>query len=341
MEELYGEGIANHIGSESCAGGGNVMGEALTGVHAGWVLSRERFNGSGRRRCWQGRKTISATSLRRDVSRAPRGRRPHARMEALRTRTGRSHEPTFQDGDKVRAVNPKGNTTAMYEEDFKGFSYGFRPGRGAHNALDALSVGIERRKVNWILDADIRGFFDAIDHEWLIKFVEHRIADRRVIRHIKKWLKAGVLENGLRRQTEVGLPQGGSVSPLLANIYLHYAFDLWAEQWRKRNARGEVIIVRYADDIVVGFEHRAEAERFQKAMKERFLRFNLELHAEKTRLIEFGRYAAPDRFGRGDGKPETFDFLGFTHICGKSRRGDFALHRRPMKKRVRAKLRDI
>ena len=230
---------------------------------------------------------------------------------------------------------------AVYEEDFKGFSYGFRPGRGAHNALDALSVGIERRKVNWILDTDIRGFFDAIDHEWLIKFVEHRIADRRVIRHIKKWLKAGVLENGVRAQTEVGSPQGGSVSPLLANIYLHYAFDLWAEQWRRRDARGEVIIVRYADDIVVGFEHRAEAERFQKEMKERFSRFNLELHAEKTRLIEFGRFAGSDRSGRGAGKPETFDFLGFTHICGKTRRGDFALHRRPMKKRMRAKLREI
>ena len=230
---------------------------------------------------------------------------------------------------------------AVYEEDFKGFSYGFRPSRGAHHALDALSVGIERRKVNWILDADIRGFFDAIDHGWLTKFVEHRIADRRVIRHIKKWLKAGVLENGLRSQTEVGSPQGGSISPLLANIYLHYAFDLWADQWRKRNARGEVIIVRYADDIVVGFQHRVEAERFQKEMRDRFSRFNLELHAEKTRLIEFGRYAGSDRSGRGDGKPETFDFLGFTHICGKSRGGDFALHRRPMKKRMRAKLREI
>ena len=230
---------------------------------------------------------------------------------------------------------------AVYEEDFLGFSYGFRPGRSQHNALDALVVGIKRRKVNWVLDADIRGFFDAISHEWMEKFVEHRIADKRVVRHVKKWLKAGVLEDGEWRAVEEGTPQGGSVSPLLANIYLHYALDLWIQWWRKKRARGDVIVVRYADDFVVGFQHRQEAEQFLSELRERLARFKLKLHPEKTRLIEFGRFADENRRRRGDGKPETFDFLGFTHACGKTRKGGFKLIRQTMAKRMRAKLKAI
>jgi group II intron reverse transcriptase/maturase len=229
----------------------------------------------------------------------------------------------------------------VYEEDFKGFSYGFRPRRGAHEALDALAVGITDRKVNWILDADIRGFFDAIDHEWLLKFVEHRIADRRVIRHIKKWLNAGVLEDGRWIRVERGSPQGGSISPLLANIYLHYVFDLWIDQWRERRARGDIVVVRYADDIVAGFQYKPEAEQFLEELQERFRRFGLELHVEKTRLIEFGRFAAENRSERGQGKPATFNFLGFTHMCSKTTKGRFIVLRRPMKQRMRTKLREI
>lgn len=227
---------------------------------------------------------------------------------------------------------------AVYEADLRGFSYGFRPGRSQHNALDALSVGIEWRGVSWILDADIRGFFDTIEHEWLMKFIEHRIADQRVHRHVKKWLKAGVLEEGRWTQAEEGTPQGGSISPLLANIYLHYVLDLWVDAWRKKVARGEVIVVRYADDFVVGFAQRRDAERFLTELKERFQKFGLELHPEKTRLIEFGRYAAKERARRGDGKPETFDFLGFTHICARTFRGRFKILRQTMRKRIRAKL---
>jgi len=248
--------------------------------------------------------------------------------------------PTLEDKIVQRAATKV--LSAVYETDFKGFSYGFRPGRSAHDALDALSVGITTKKVNWVLDADIRGFFDAINHEWLVKFVEHRIADRRVIRHIKKWLNAGVLEDGKRMQVEEGTPQGGSISPLLANIYLHYAFDLWADHWRKTRAHGDVIIVRYADDFVVGFQHWADAEQFQNDLRERFSRFSLELHAEKTRVIEFGRFASKEREKRGLSKPETFGFLGFTHSCSKTRKsGKFILLRRPMKKRMRAKLKQI
>lgn len=229
---------------------------------------------------------------------------------------------------------------AVYETDFLGFSYGFRPGRSQHDALAALTVGIKRRKVNWVLDADIRGFFDAIDHEWLVKFVEHRIADRRVVRHIRKWLTAGVLEDGTWRRVEEGTPQGGSISPLLANIYLHYAFDLWIHAWRKQ-AAGDVIVVRYADDFIVGFEHRQEAERFLEELRERFRGFNLELHPEKTRLIEFGRWARRDHDRRGEGKPETFTFLGFTHICGSTRSGMFQVMRQTVTKRMRAKLKEL
>src|ERR1700694_2677375 len=224
---------------------------------------------------------------------------------------------------------------AIYEEDFLGFSYGFRPGRGPHDALDALAVGIGNTRVNWVLDADIAGFFDAVSHEWLIRFVEHRVGDRRVIRLIRKWLKAGEVS-----QTETGTPQGGVASPLLANIYLHYVFDLWAERWRRRHAQGNIILVRYADDIVAGFEHQADAERFQAELRDRLAQFALTLHPDKTRLIQFGRRAAEERERAGLGKPETFDFLGFTHICGRSRRGRFLLFRRTRRDRKRAKGRE-
>ena len=230
---------------------------------------------------------------------------------------------------------------AIYEEDFLGFSYGFRPGRGQHDALDALAVGITSRKVNWILDADIAKFFDTVSHDWLIRFVEHRIGDKRVIRLIRKWLKAGVLEDGKIETTEMGTPQGAVISPLLANIYLHYVFDLWAERWRRREAKGDMLIVRYADDIVVGFQHEAEAERFRAELTQRLVGFALQLHPDKTRLIEFGRHAAANRRGRGLGKPEPFDFLGFTHICGRSRQGWFLLRRQSRRDRLRAKLREI
>jgi group II intron reverse transcriptase/maturase len=228
----------------------------------------------------------------------------------------------------------------IYETDFLGFSYGFRPGRKPHDALDALYVGIKRRKVNWVLDADIRGYFDAISHECLVKLVEHRIADRRVVRLIQKWLNAGVLEDGERTRSEMGTPQGGGISPLLANIYLHYVFDLWVRDWR-RQAKGDVIVVRFADDIIVGFQHETEARRFWAELRERFAAYGLELHPEKTRLIEFGRHAAENRKRNGRAKPETFDFLGFTHICGKTRKGRFALVRHTMRKRLRAKLREV
>jgi group II intron reverse transcriptase/maturase len=228
----------------------------------------------------------------------------------------------------------------IYETDFLGFSYGFRPGRSAHQALDALSVGIRRKKVNWVLDADIRGFFDAINHECLMKFIEHRIADRRVVRLIQKWLNAGVLVDGDWTRSEVGTPQGGGISPLLANIYLHYAFDLWVRDWR-RQAKGDVIVVRYADDFIVGFQYEWEARRLLDELRERLAAFGLELHPDKTRLIEFGAFAASNRKRSGRGKPETFDFLGFTHVCGKTRRGRFIVRRLTMRKRLRAKLREI
>ena len=227
---------------------------------------------------------------------------------------------------------------AVYEADFLGFSYGFRPKRSQHKALDAVTVAIEQRKVSWVLDADIRGFFDAMDHGWVMRFIEHRIADRRVQRHIKKWLNAGILEDGAWREAEEGVPQGGSISPLLANIYLHYALDQWDEQWRHRHARGEVIIVRYADDFIVGFQYREDALRFQEALRERLRGVNLTLSEEKTRLIEFGRFAAQNHNDRGGGNPETFNFLGFTHICGQTQQGKFCVLRKTMAKKTRAKL---
>ncbi len=228
---------------------------------------------------------------------------------------------------------------AIYEQDFLGFSYGFRPGRSPHQALDALAVGIGTRKVNWVLDADIRRFYDTLDHGWLVKFVEHRVADRRVVRLIQKWLNAGVLEEGKRVRSEVGTVQGGSISPLLANLYLHYVLDLWIQQWRQKQARGAMICVRFADDFVVGFQHRHEAERFRAELRERFAKFRLELHADKTRIVEFGRYAEQNQRRRGDGKPETFNFLGFTHSCGKTRQGHFTVLRQTMRQRWQAKLR--
>src|SRR5438876_4128815 len=229
----------------------------------------------------------------------------------------------------------------IYETEFLGFSYGFRPGRSQHDALEALESAIVTRKVNYVLDADIRGFFDAISHEWTVKFVEHRIGDKRVIRLIQKWLKAGVLEEGTWAQAEEGTPQGGSASPLLANIYLHYVFDLWVQQWRKKRSHGDVIVVRYCDDFIVGFQHRFDAEQFRAEVKERFLKFSLELHPEKTRLLEFGRFAASDRKQRKLGKPETFDFLGLTHICGATREGKFTVKRKTVRQRLRAKLKEV
>lgn len=231
---------------------------------------------------------------------------------------------------------------AIYEQDFLGFSYGFRPGRSQHHALDALAAGIGTKKVNWVLDADIRGFFDAIDHGWLVKFVEHRIGDRRVVRLIQKWLSAGVMEEGRWSASEVGSPQGATVSPLLANLYLHYVLDLWVHQWRRRNARGDLVIVRYADDFAVGFEHEEDGRRFLEDLRGRLREFKLELHEDKTRLIEFGRYANANRRRRGErGAAETFCFLGFVHICGRSRRGRFLLTRHTDPKRMRATLKAI
>lgn len=229
----------------------------------------------------------------------------------------------------------------IYEEDFLGFSYGFRPKRSQHDALDALVVGINTKKVNWILEVDIRSFFDEVNRDWLGRFLEHRIADPRILHLIQKWLKAGVLEDGVVTDSEKGTGQGTVISPLLANIYLHYSFDLWAERWRRREASGDVIIVRYADDIVIGFEHETDARRFWDEMRERLQKFSLSLHPDKTRLIEFGRFAAANRKRRGLGKPETFNFLGFTFVCGKSLRGRFLLKRRSRRDRMKAKLMDV
>jgi group II intron reverse transcriptase/maturase len=243
---------------------------------------------------------------------------------------------TLEDKLAQRAVVEVLN--AIYETDFLGFSYGFRPGRGQHDALDALTVGILRKKVNWVFDADIRGFYDTINHQWLMKFLEHRIGDKRILRLIQKWLRAGVMEQGQWKASEEGVAQGASMSPLLANVYLHYAFDLWIQQWRKKGTFGEVIVVRYADDIIVGFQYQAEAVRFQRELDARMHKFSLELHPDKTRLIEFGTYAAERRHRQGMGRPETFNFLGFTHCCGKARSGRYLLIRHTIAKRMRARL---
>src|SRR3979411_417915 len=243
--------------------------------------------------------------------------------------------------DKVVQRAAAAVLSAIYEEDFLGFSYGFRSGRSTHDAMDALMVGITSTKVNWILDADIRSFFDTVSQEWLIKFVEHRVGDRRIIRLIQKWLKAGVLEDGIVTVSDKGTGQGSVISPLLANLYLHYVLDLWAERWRRREVTGDMIIVRYADDFIVGFEHETDARRFLDEMRERLQEFALSLHSEKTRLIEFGRFAAENRRRRGLGKPEIFTFLGFMFICGKTRTGKFQIRRKTRADRMRAKLKEI
>ena len=229
----------------------------------------------------------------------------------------------------------------IYEEEFLGFSYGFRPKRGQHDALDALVVGITTRRVNFIFDADVASFFDSVSQNWLVRFVEHRIGDKRIIRLIRKWLKAGVLEDGVVTVGEMGTGQGSVISPLLANIYMHYVFDLWANRWRQHEAQGDMVIVRYADDFVVGFEHEADARRFWDALRARLEEFALSLHPDKTRLIEFGRHAADRRASAGLGKPETFKFLGFVFICGKTRRGKFLVHRKSRRDRMRTKLTEI
>jgi group II intron reverse transcriptase/maturase len=232
--------------------------------------------------------------------------------------------------------------TPIYESEFLGFSYGFRPGRNQHQALDALTVGLYARRVNWVLDADIKAFFDTVDHAWMLRFLEHRIADRRVLRLIRKWLTAGVVEQGKKTEVQVGTPQGAVISPLLANIYLHYVFDLWAQRWRRREAVGDVIIVRYADDSVAGFQSKADVQRFLEEVKVRFAKFGLTLNDEKTRVLEFGRFAAENRAKRGRRKPETFDFLGFTHICGTKRaNGRFIVKRLTVSKRMRATLKAL
>lgn len=246
---------------------------------------------------------------------------------------------TLEDKLVQRAVVEVLN--AIYEEDFLGFSYGFRPGRSQHMALDALAVGIWRKKVNWVLDADIRGFFDAIDHDWMQRMLEHRIGDKRLLRLISKWLKAGVLEDGVRVQSNTGSPQGATISPLLANVFLHYVFDLWVDQWRRKHARGEMIVVRYADDTLLGFQYAGDAQRFWAELSARMAKFGLELHPDKTRLVRFGTLAALQCREKGERKPGTFDFLGFTHICGRARDGRFKLVRLTTRKRMTARLKSI
>jgi RNA-directed DNA polymerase len=272
--------------------------------------------------------------LKRGAYRAKPVRRAYIRKTDGRPRP--LGVPALEDKIVQRAVVAVLN--AIYETDFLGFSYGFRPGRSPHQALDALTVGIMTRKVNWVLDADIRAFFDTLDHGWSVRFIEHRVADRRVVRLIQKWLNAGVLEEGERTVSEGGTVQGGSISPLLANIYLHYVFDLWTHRWRQRQAHGDVVAVRSADDFVVGFEQRDDAEQFLADLRERLARFGLTLHPDKTRLIEFGRFAAQHRQARGEGRPESFNFLGFTHRCATTRKGGFTVLRRTMRQRWQAKL---
>lgn len=256
---------------------------------------------------------------------------------------GTGHRPlavaALEDKIVQRAVVEVLN--AVYEENFLGFSYGFRPGRSQHDALDAIAFGITRMRVNYILDCDVRAFFDSLSHEWLVRFIEHRIGDPRIVRLIRKWLKAGVLEDGKWKATDVGSPQGSVISPVLANIFLHYSFDQWADRWRHRHARGEVIYVRYADDILAAFEHEEDAQRFLAEMRLRLEEFKLTLHPEKTRLIEFGRFAAENRCKRGLSKPETFSFLGFVHISGRTRTGHFQLKRKTRRDRMRTKLKAI
>ena len=278
----------------------------------------------------------------------------HARVQAGTYRalpSRRSYIPK-EDGSKrplaVAALEDKIDQravaavlSAIHEEDFLGFSYGFRPNRSQHDALDAVIVGISSKKVNYILDADIRSFFTEVSQQWVVRFLEHRIGDKRIIRLVQKWLRSGILEDGIVTIEEKGTGQGSVISPLLSNIYLHYVFDLWAERWRRREATGDMIMVRYADDTVVGFQHESDARRFRDAMRDRLREFSLSLHPEKTRLIEFGRFAAQNCKRRGRSKPETFKFLGFVLICDKSRRGDFRIRRKSRRDRMCAKLREI
>ena len=278
----------------------------------------------------------------------------HARVQAGTYRalpSRRSYIPK-EDGSKrplaVAALEDKivqravaAVLSAIHEEDFLGFSYGFRPNRSQHDALDAVIVGISSKKVNYILDADIRSFFTEVSQQWVVRFLEHRIGDKRIIRLVQKWLRSGILEDGIVTIEEKGTGQGSVISPLLSNIYLHYVFDLWAERWRRREATGDMIMVRYADDTVVGFQHENDARRFRDAMRDRLREFSLSLHPEKTRLIEFGRFAAQNCKRRGRSKPETFKFLGFVLICDKSRRGDFRIRRKSRRDRMCAKLREI
>jgi RNA-directed DNA polymerase len=290
---------------------------------------------------WRGYEADLERNLEDLHSRLHRGAyraRPSRRVYIPKADGGRRPLAIAALEDKIvqRAVTAVLN--AIYEEDFLGISYGFRPGRSAHDALDALVVGIEHRRVNWILDADIRSFFDTVNQEWLIRFVEHRIGDPRIIRLIRKWFKAGVWEDGTVTVSARGTGQGAVISPLLANIYLHYVLDLWAARWRRREATGEMILVRYADDFIVGFEHETDGRRFLDEMRERLKKFALSLHPEKTRLVEFGRFAAKNRRVRGLGKPETFNFLGFTFICGKSRKGKFLINRKTRRDRMQMKL---
>ncbi len=269
--------------------------------------------------------------------------RPKPTRRAYIAKTDGSMRPlgiaSLEDKIVQRAVSEV--MSAIYEEDFLGFSYGFRPGRGQHDALDALTVGILRKKVNWVLDLDIRRYFDTIDHGWMAKFLEHRIGDKRLLRIVQRWLRAGVMEGAELEMWRQGTPQGAVISPLLANIYLHYVFDLWVHAWRNKRAEGEMIVVRYADDAVVGFSSMRDAHRFRRELEARLKKFGLELHPEKTRLIEFGAFAHERRSRRGAGKPETFEFLGFTHICTKARSGRFLLTRHTSKARMRTALRKL
>lgn len=247
--------------------------------------------------------------------------------------------PTIEDKTVQKAMVMI--LSQIYEVDFLNFSYGFREKRSPHDALDAVTVALETPKINWVFDADLKGFFDCLSHDWLIKFMEHRIADKRVIRLIKRWLRAGVLEKGELKVAEKGTPQGGSISPLLANVYLHYVLDLWVDWWRSNKAQGEVVIIRYADDFVIGFQYYSDAKIFAKELRKRLSKFNLKLNEQKTHMIQFGRFAERDRDERGKGKPETFDFLGFTHICGKSKKGNYRVIRHTIAKRMRAKLKEL
>ena len=366
MEELYVEGLATRGGPESCAASREGRGEALTGARAGRAKDA-RFTAllhhvSLNRLCLAfdevnpkavpGVDGVSRAGYEQDPGANLRGL--HERVQSGRYRAGPSRRAYIPkaDGrlrllgiasleDKIARRAVAGVRSAVYEADFRGFSHGFRPGRNPHNALEALATGITERRVNWVLDADIRDFFGQLDRDWPEKFLRHRIADERVLRLVGKWLAAGVIEDGTWTDSDKGSPQGAPVSPLLASVYLHHVFDLRAGWRRKRHARGDVIIVRFADDFTVGFEYKEDADRFLAELRGRFAKFGLELHPGKTRLIEFGRHAAGHRAARGEGKPETSGFPGFTHICARSRSGRFRVRRITISKRMRAKRAEV